>query len=291
MERTKKAIKRILSWLLTGVSVLLVPHIVYWFYIWYVYLTCLLNETFPILAEVYSFINSIVQEFADTGISGLLAGVIVYGICKLTIIGSEKLHPSVLGGHFFIAGILSLLVVAWNFIPFVLILKRLGFIDGIQSVQGKILFFTLIAQLVYSAEILDTFSAMGTVKLLFGNRNRAVFLRLPKDEHDSFTPLAFISDTKELMECEGKPNYDIIYSYLSLALESGALGENNDFLLCDAALVRKSTVLLKDFIQIHVGSDRVYSNPNTSFCELLRILAKHDSLPCTMSNVLELKLQ
>lgn len=284
----KMAIKRALSWLLTGASVLLVPKIVYWLYYWYFYLTGLFADAFPRIGAVFAFLDDFVEEMAGAGFCGLLVTLLIYGVCSLTITASEKLHPSVLGGHFLAAGILSLWLIARNGFALWTLLHEAGLRDGIRSFQGVLLILTLVAQIVYTSVIFEAFGAMGSLELLFGNKKRIVFVTMPKDAHDTFSAFAYVPDAGGLMGRDGKPDNATVNACLSRAVKAGVLASHGDCLLCDASLVRKDTVQLKDVMQVHEEMGQVFFNPNTPFCELLRIGTKGGILFCSLGDARKL---
>ena len=96
--------KRFLSWIIVGLSVIGCPFAVYAGYRLYLYLIALGTKHVPFIAKAVTTLSEWLEEFEfiETGFSGLIATGIVLFFAWMCITVSTRLSPSAFGLRFFV---------------------------------------------------------------------------------------------------------------------------------------------------------------------------------------------
>ena len=262
IKKALRFLRRILSWVVTGAAVYALPRIVSWIYYTYFYLLGLLSEAFPTVAAVFSFLDDFISEVAETGICGLLVTGVVLGIFHLTVVLSERLHNSVLGGHFLGFSILSFGLIVkdgfslWEYI-------RTWKFDGNALIQV----YTLLAYLVFAGMMYNLYSAMGSLKLLLGNRRRVVLILYPKDINENFIARAYRTEQGEFDRRTGQINQQGIINFVDSAYAAGAMRQGQDYMIVRTSLIRpKIARIKKGAVQVYLEGASINYNPSTPMC-------------------------
>lgn len=294
--------KRLLSWLVIGGATFFLPVAVRWFYRVSISLLNAFANASPLLYSVFSFLSDLLEEsVVGVGVVGLLASVLVYGLFHLSSLWSLALSYS-LGGRYLLFGSLSLAGVLRDFVHMIQELSKVQtgswnwktgytFQYAADSAYWRVFALALFAQFVYSILLLNAFSDVGSLKLLFGGKARTVFLAVPKDAHEKFRVYAFVADKSGVMSGDGTIDQDKLIRFLRRLRNDVPEARENDLFVCCGKIVMKDLAKFHDLFQVHIepGTGEIFYNRNTPLCELLRMSFRSDKKELSSLGYVSLK--